>query len=127
MLPTAFAFAPAFHAATRHAAGPRRELGTRTIFNLLGPMTNPARVAHQVIGVYDRRWCAPVARALGQLGARRVFVVHGAGNLDEIAVAGATWLAEWDGTSVHEREVTPDWLQRRSSCSRTGTSPISLI
>jgi anthranilate phosphoribosyltransferase len=105
-----FAFAPVFHAATRHAGGPRRELGTRTIFNLLGPMTNPAHVAHQVIGVYDRRWCAPVARALGQLGARRVFVVHGASGLDEIAVAGPTWLADWDGTSVDEHEVTPAWF-----------------
>ena len=59
-----FAFAPTFHAATRHAAAPRRELGTRTLFNLLGPMTNPAQVAQQVIGVYDPRWCTPVARAL---------------------------------------------------------------
>jgi anthranilate phosphoribosyltransferase len=108
-----FAFAPAFHAATRHAGPPRRELGTRTIFNLLGPMTNPARVAHQVIGVYDRRWCAPVAQALGQLGARRVFVVHGAGGpggIDEIAVRGETWVAEWDGGAVQEREVTPAWF-----------------
>ena len=102
-----FAFAPAFHSATRHAAAPRRELGTRTIFNLLGPMTNPAGVAHQVIGVYDRRWCAPVAAALGQLGARRVFVVHGADGLDEIAVRGATWVAEYHDGAVTEREITP--------------------
>ncbi len=109
----AFAFAPVFHAATRHAAGPRRELGARTIFNLLGPLTNPARVAHQVVGVYDRRWCVPVARALGQLGARRAFVVHGEGGpagLDEIAVRGTTWIAEWDGAGVREHEVTPAWF-----------------
>ncbi len=108
-----FAFAPTFHAATRHAGGPRRELGTRTIFNLLGPMTNPARVAHQVVGVYDRHWCVPVARALGQLGARRAFVVHGSGEpagLDEIAVRGATWIAEWDGATVREHEITPAWF-----------------
>ncbi len=108
-----FAFAPTFHAATRHAAAPRRELGTRTIFNLLGPMTNPARVAHQVVGVYDRRWCAPVAGALGQLGARRAYVVHGSGGsagLDEIAVRGATWIAEWDGGAVREHAVTPAWF-----------------
>ncbi|HUH02785.1 MAG TPA: anthranilate phosphoribosyltransferase [Kofleriaceae bacterium] len=105
----AFLFAPAFHAATRHAAGPRRELGTRTIFNLLGPITNPAGVRNQIIGVYDRAWCEPIARALGALGSRRAFVVHGAGAIDEIAVRGPTLMAEWDqvrGTVV-TREVTP--------------------
>ncbi len=102
-----FAFAPTFHAATRHAAGPRRELGTRTLFNLLGPMTNPAQVAQQVIGVYDPRWCTPVARALGRLGSRRVFVLHGAGGIDEIAVAGETLVAEWDGTDSSERLMSP--------------------
>lgn len=102
-----FAFAPAFHAATRHAAGPRKELGTRTLFNLLGPLTNPAQVAHQVVGVYDKAWCAPVARALGSLGARRAFVVHGDGGLDEIAVNGMTWVAEWTGTAVKEYAIVP--------------------
>ncbi|HEY8143183.1 MAG TPA: anthranilate phosphoribosyltransferase, partial [Kofleriaceae bacterium] len=104
-----FLYAPAFHAATRHAAGPRRELGSRTIFNLLGPLTNPARVGCQVIGVYDGAWCEPVARALGALGARRALVVHGAGGLDEIAVRGATRIAEWDAArgAVQAGEVTP--------------------
>ena len=102
-----FAFAPTFHAATRHVGGARRELGTRTIFNLLGPLTNPGRVAHQVVGVFDRRWCAPMARALGALGARRAFVVHGDGGLDEVAVRGATWVAEWTGTAVKEYAIVP--------------------
>jgi anthranilate phosphoribosyltransferase len=91
-----FAFAPKFHAATRHASGPRKELGTRTIFNLLGPLTNPARVRHQVVGVYERTWCEPMAAALGALGLRRAAVVHGEGGLDEVAVRGETFVALWD-------------------------------
>jgi anthranilate phosphoribosyltransferase len=103
-----FAFAPAFHAATRHVGGPRRELGTRTLFNLLGPMTNPAGVRHQVVGVFDGAWCAPVAQALGQLGARRAFVVHGDGNLDEVAVRGDTRVAEWhEAHGLMERTIGP--------------------
>lgn len=102
-----FLFAPAFHAATRHAAAPRRELGMRTMFNLLGPLTNPAGVRNQVVGVYDAAWVEPLAHALGRLGARRAFVVHGAGGLDEVAVAGVTEIAEWDGTHVRRFTVTP--------------------
>lgn len=122
-----FAFAPAFHAATRHVAGPRRELGTRTLFNLLGPLTNPARTPHQVVGVFDRRFCEPLAAAFGELGARRVFVVHGLGpqelhgvgggaaegkaadprGLDEVAVSGPTLVAEWNGREVVSSVITP--------------------
>ncbi|MGE0550377.1 MAG: anthranilate phosphoribosyltransferase [Kofleriaceae bacterium] len=102
-----FAFAPKFHAATRHVSGPRRELGTRTIFNLLGPLTNPANVRHQIVGVYDHRWCAPIAAALGALGVRRAAVVHGEGGIDEIAVHGETHVAIYDEGSVTVRDLTP--------------------
>jgi anthranilate phosphoribosyltransferase len=102
-----FAFAPRFHAATRHASGPRKELGTRTIFNLLGPLTNPAGVHHQVVGVYDRKWCEHVAAALGALGCRRAAVVHGTGGLDELAVDGDTHVAIWDGGRVDVVTLTP--------------------
>ncbi len=106
-----FAFAPAFHAATKHVGGPRRELGTRTLFNLLGPLTNPAATRHQVVGVFDRRFCEPLAAALGELGARRAFVVHGltgdGRGVDEIAVRGETFVAEWTGSGVVTATVTP--------------------
>jgi len=102
-----FLFAPSFHAATRHAAGPRRELGQRTLFNLLGPLTNPAGVGSQVVGVFDGAWLVPMAEALGKLGSRRAFVIHGAGGLDEMAVAGATQVAEWDGARVRAYELRP--------------------
>ncbi|HVK89764.1 MAG TPA: anthranilate phosphoribosyltransferase [Kofleriaceae bacterium] len=102
-----FAFAPKFHTATRHVSGPRRELGTRTIFNLLGPLTNPANVRHQVVGVFDRRWCEHVAAALGALGLRRAAVVHGAGGIDEIAVRGETHVAIYDAGIVLSRTLTP--------------------
>ena len=89
-----FFFAPAWHGATRHAAPVRREIGVRTIFNLLGPLTNPAGARHQLLGVYDKTLIEPLARALGGLGSVRAMVVHGAGNLDEFAPAGRTDVAE---------------------------------
>jgi anthranilate phosphoribosyltransferase len=95
----AFLFAPALQPAMRHAAGPRRALGVRTVFNLLGPLTNPARVRRQVIGVFDARWLEPVAEVCLRLGAERAWVVHGAGGLDEIALEGETAVVEvTDGT-----------------------------
>ena len=104
-----FLFAPAFHSATRHAAGPRRELGTRTIFNLLGPLTNPAGARNQVIGVFSAEWCQPVAEALGSLGARQIYVVHGAGGIDEIAVDGETTVCHFDENhgKVEQRTISP--------------------
>jgi anthranilate phosphoribosyltransferase len=95
----AFLFAPAFHASTRHAAGPRRELGARTVFNLLGPLTNPARPSAQVIGVPRAELTEPLARCASRLGIGRVWVVHGAG-LDELTPAGPTRVSEARGGSV---------------------------
>ncbi len=96
-----FLFAPHYHAALRHAAGPRMELGTRTIFNLLGPMDNPASVRRQLIGVYDPLWARPMAEALGGLGAERVWVVHGAG-LDELTLAGENHVVAFEGGALRE-------------------------
>ena len=83
-----FLFAPKFHPAMKHAIGPRRELGQRTIFNLLGPLTNPAGATHQLIGVYDPELTRPLAEVLGSLGGRAAFVVHGHGGLDELTTNG---------------------------------------
>jgi anthranilate phosphoribosyltransferase len=83
-----FMFAPVFHPAMKHAIGPRREMGQRTIFNLLGPLTNPAGATHQLVGVYDPALTAPLARVLGSLGGKAAFVVYGAGGLDELTTNG---------------------------------------
>jgi anthranilate phosphoribosyltransferase len=83
-----FLFAPKLHPAMKHAIGPRRELGVRTIFNVLGPLTNPAGAQSQIIGVYDERLTEPLAQVLGELGSRGAFVVHGHGGLDELTTTG---------------------------------------
>jgi anthranilate phosphoribosyltransferase len=83
-----FLFAPKFHPAMKYAIGPRRELGQRTIFNILGPLTNPAGATHQVIGVFDPNLTQPMAEVLGELGGRAALVVHGHGGLDELTTAG---------------------------------------
>ncbi len=101
-----FLFAPAFHGATRHVAAARKELGVRTIFNLLGPLTNPAGARHQLIGVYDAALVEPLARALGRLGSERALVVHGDG-MDEFSTDGATEVAELDGGHVRRYTLRP--------------------
>jgi len=103
-----FLFAPAIHTATRHAAAARRELKTRTVFNLLGPLTNPARASAQVVGVYAASATEPMARALGELGVRRAFVVHGADGLDEISLFGDTHVSELRDGAVRSYTVTPE-------------------
>lgn len=102
-----FLFAPMHHAAMRHAVGPRRELGVRTLFNLLGPLTNPAGATRQVLGVFHRRWLAPLAEALGELGAEHVLVIHSADGLDEFSIAAATDVAELKGGRVREWRFDP--------------------
>ena len=102
-----FLFAPAHHGATRHAVGPRKELGVRTLFNLLGPMTNPASAPNQVMGVYSDRWVRPVAEVLGRLGSRHVMVVHSEDGMDEISTEAPTHVAELKDGEVVEWTLNP--------------------
>jgi anthranilate phosphoribosyltransferase len=102
-----FLFAPRHHAALRHAAGPRVELGTRTIFNLLGPLANPAGVNRQLTGVFAPRWVRPIAETLAELGTDAAWVVHGLG-LDELTLAGESLVAELKEGTVREFVVTPE-------------------
>ncbi len=102
-----FLFAPAFHAATRHAVGPRKELGVRTAFNLLGPLTNPACPVALVVGVPHPRFGSFIARCLGRLGARRAWVVTGSG-IDELTLDGPTSVASVEGDRIETFEVIPE-------------------
>ncbi|MFC6721694.1 anthranilate phosphoribosyltransferase [Halobacteriaceae bacterium SHR40] len=104
-----FMLAPVFHPAMKAVIGPRKELGMRTIFNILGPLTNPAGADAQVVGVYDPELVPVIARALAQMNVERALVVHGSG-LDEIAVHGETTVAEVDGEAVEEYTLTPEGL-----------------
>jgi len=103
-----FMFAPAHHSAMKFAIGPRRELGVRTLFNILGPMTNPAGVKRLLIGVYARDLCRPVAEVLSRLGAEHVMVVHSADGLDEISSAASTHIAEVKDGTVTEFDFSPE-------------------
>ncbi|HXJ20403.1 MAG TPA: anthranilate phosphoribosyltransferase [Polyangia bacterium] len=103
----AFLFAPAHHAATKHVAGVRREVGVRTLFNLLGPLTNPAGARFHVNGIFSREHCELLAQAHAALGSQRAMVVHGAGGLDEFAPAGATFVAELSGGKVRGYDLQP--------------------
>jgi anthranilate phosphoribosyltransferase len=102
-----FMFAPAHHIATRHVGPVRAELGTRTIFNLLGPLSNPANVKRHLVGVYSPEWVRPVAEVLQALGSERAWVVHGAGGVDEISPAGPTEVVELAGGKVRSFRIQP--------------------
>ena len=111
-----FMFAPAHHSAMKYAIGPRKELGMRTIFNILGPMTNPAGVKRQLIGVYDKALCRPMAEVLGHLGAEHIMVVSSADGLDEISIAAETYVAEYKKGHLNEYILLPeDYFGKRQS------------
>ncbi|ORU91296.1 MAG: anthranilate phosphoribosyltransferase [Cycloclasticus sp. symbiont of Poecilosclerida sp. N] len=103
-----FMFAPAHHSAMKHTMGPRKQLAQRTIFNMLGPMTNPAGVQRQVIGVFDQALCRPIADVLQRLGSVHVLVVHSDDGLDEISIAGTTHIAELKNGEVREYDINPN-------------------
>jgi len=94
----------------RHTVGPRREIGIRTIFNILGPLTNPAGARHQLIGVFDQCWLEPLAESLGRLGSVHALVVHGEDGLDEVTLTGATAVAEWKNGFLRVFTIHPQEL-----------------
>jgi anthranilate phosphoribosyltransferase len=121
-----FLMAPRHHSAMRNVAGPRVELApSRTIFNLLGPMSNPALVKRQLVGVFDRRWLKPVAEALGQLGLERALVVHGQDGMDELTTTTASWAASLENGKVTEIEIAPEdvGVPRASMAALKGGDP----
>jgi anthranilate phosphoribosyltransferase len=103
-----FMFAPAHHSAMKYAIGPRKEMAVRTIFNVLGPLTNPAGAPNAVIGVFDRNLVEPLANVLARLGSRHVLVVHSEDGLDEISISAPTHVAEMHGGEVRCYEITPE-------------------
>jgi len=103
-----FLFAPALHGAMKYAIGPRKEIGVRTIFNILGPLTNPAGANVQVMGVFSRELTEPLAEVLGRLGSKRALVVHGEGNLDELTVTGKTQVTELKDGKTSTYHISPE-------------------
>jgi len=103
-----FMFAPAHHSAMKHAIGPRKEMAIRTLFNVLGPLTNPAGAKRQVMGVFARQWVRPVAEVLQRLGCEHVLVVHSADGMDEISIGAETFVAEATPTEIREYSIQPE-------------------
>ncbi len=103
-----FLFAPKFHSAMKHAIGPRREMGVRTVFNLLGPLTNPAGAPNQVIGVFSEQWVEPLAEVLQRLGSEHVLVVHAEDGMDEISIGAPTRVAELKDGRVRVFTIQPE-------------------
>ncbi|MFK3907468.1 anthranilate phosphoribosyltransferase [Pseudomonas monteilii] len=109
-----FMFAQGHHSAMKHAAGPRRDLGLRTLFNMLGPLTNPAGVRHQVVGVFSQALCRPLAEVLQRMGSKHVLVVHSKDGLDEFSLAAPTFVAELNKGEISEYWVEPEDLGIKS-------------
>jgi len=103
-----FMFAPLHHSAMKHAIGPRKEMGTRTLFNLLGPLTNPASTPNQVLGVFSKNWVKPIADVLNKLGGNHVMVVHADDGMDEISISSSTSVAELKNNEVIEYTIKPE-------------------
>lgn len=103
-----FMMATRHHSAMRHVGPARASLGIRTIFNLLGPLSNPAGTKHQVIGVFDKKWTEPLARVLGKLGSEHVWVVHGCDGLDELSISGPSFVSEYKDGTVKSFEISPE-------------------
>jgi anthranilate phosphoribosyltransferase len=102
-----FMMAPRHHSATRHVAGPRVELATRTIFNILGPLSNPAGVNSLLVGVYAREWVEPMAKVLGKLGAKKAWVIHGSDGIDELTTTGPSYVSAYEKGRITNFEVSP--------------------
>ncbi len=111
-----FMFAQKHHGAMKHALGPRREMAVKTIFNLLGPLTNPARAKHQVLGVFDKKWVEPMAQVLKTLGSQHVLVVHAKDGLDEISIGSESYVAELNNGEITTYTIQPEdfGLQREN-------------
>ena len=103
-----FMFAQAHHSAMRHVVGPRKEIGQKSIFNVLGPLTNPASAKRQVLGVYDKKWMTPIAEVLDELGSEHLLIVHSRDGLDEISLATPTYMTEMRDGKISEYEVSPE-------------------